>query len=466
MAKLLSMPEHLRTDSVRKLLDAHLADRASPGYAAQFCVAYEKAMPPHSAKFILDLLARARAGDLTAVDALWVKFLNLAVTNTKQIRIDAITNIRDPDAKDAKDVDDYLEDARSSEASVRVEAPENLLRYLEDLVDEYKETKLFIGQQIEPRGSENAFSDQGDLWEDWDRLAQNIGGSAERLWRDVFLKYGSKVPDVKGDRTPGELANAAKHAHQLMLLRLEASLYRERSYYNKHGRELVAEGSIRIQIRKMIAAYRTAINTWRTELKEATGNTYFQERGLESQQLRRLIQQFSKHDDRELGWASQAAQVESELRYQTREEVRRESLAYGPRWTAVGLWVLKVATGYGTRPLAFVRTALLLWATDAFAFFLNDHFNPSIDANGVMCGLSQPHVQQWQDVLPVYGNYLVHYLYIAGTTLTSLGNNSEVATRLCGGDLSQIVLVLSTFSGYFMLGLLGALLYAQITQRD
>jgi hypothetical protein len=491
MTNLLSMPVHLRNNNVGKLLDAAFADRASPDYAERFCAAYEAAFQGHPSKTIRSLLNKARAGDLSAVETLWVKFLNLAVTNTSPLRIGEITNIRRDDAApeaDSHDIEDRLRNARSTEASVRAEAPEELFHYLERLVDEYKETKLFWGQLKAPQLSEEnssgrpvvsaldpldgdstdsgvASPDSGDLWAEWDRLVANIGGAAERLWRDVFLQYGSKVPDVKGSKAPGALVNAVKYSHRLMLLRLEARLYRERSYYNSHGRELVATGSIRVQIREMVGSYRAAIKAWSAELAEGTGDTYFQERGLESQQLRRLIQQFSNLDQHELGWASQASEVEAELRYQTREEVRREMSATGHPGAALFMTVLRVTTGYGTRPLNFVRTALELWLGAALAFFLNDAIVARVYPIGKACAVSQPHIQQWSDWIGVIGSGLARYLYISATTLTTLGADTGLAAYSCGGVSTELILVLSTISGYFMLGLLAALLYAQLTQR-
>ncbi|HEV7127139.1 MAG TPA: hypothetical protein VGN32_06835, partial [Ktedonobacterales bacterium] len=121
----------------------------------------------------------------------------------------------------------------------------------------------------------------------------------------------------------------------------------------------------------------------------------------------------------------------------------------------------EITTGCGTRPIYFLRTALVLWLVDAALFFANDYFNPGLVASAHFCAQSQPHIQRWTNALAT----LLHYLYLAITTLTSLGSDSSLAAY-CGGTFAQALLSLSTVCGYFMLGLLSALLYTQLTQRN
>jgi hypothetical protein len=432
MAKMLSMPKNLRTDVIQRLVAAKVS-----GNAPAFCEAYHSFRPSPSEEVGNLLKNLEQTGDPKSPDfeSLWVKFLDQATE---------LGPITDPE------VERLLAAARSDESELYADAPSRLYNYLQGQVDSYKETKLI-------HESKGDSEEEDKWWDEWADLVNNIGGAAERLWRDQYLPRTSQQP----------LKNAApviRRSDLLMLLWLEANFYKERCYYNQQGRILQAGQSIRGQLREKVTKYRDLIKQWDDELAGATRRGPFltkSNRKLQLQQLRRLIRQFSNLDANELGWASQVSDVEAELRYQTREETRREMQATGHWLAALGLLILKVTTGYGTRPLRFLYTAIVVWLASSAAFFVNDLLILWNDPSGAACPSGHLQVHQWTDVLTM----LVQYLYISATTLATMGSNSTLASY-CNGASTQVVLVLTVFLGYFMLGLLGALLYTQLTQRD
>lgn len=488
MSSWLSMPGSLRKPEVRELI---LARRRND--PAAFCDAYLRWHGPDISDEWQQLLTRARQRDKTAFDELWRIFLNSATEEG------AIT---DPAASRQLDI------ARSPYLAAHRDARDALIRHLDGEVDKYRESKLYdrsettANKSVETRieidrdgdiaasvryetevdnpPDETEIDDtpaNRNVWDYWDDLTDNIIASAERLWRDAFLE--TDFTEKSSGKYSGSLPDITRASHRLMLLWLEAKLYRARSLYNQEGRGLISGQSIkkqkgrpltsgeaiRKQIRDYVHEYRGIIAQWRKELRKATHQRYFVDQGLESQQLRRLIRQFSKPHDQELGWAAQATDAQDELRYQLRDDLRREALATGHPFAWLGLLILRFTTGYGTRPVYFIRTALATLGIDMVLFFLNDRFHSWLDPQGPACVLSRPPSQQWSDVVPFVLNSLMHYLYLAATTLTSLGADTSLATY-CHSWSSQALLVVSAAFGYFMLGLLGALLYTQLTQRD
>ena len=103
----------------------------------------------------------------------------------------------------------------------------------------------------------------------WNALAINVKGSAERIWRDMFLD--SHVPVQRST-----LSNIARISHRLMLLWLEVILYQDRAYSNFEARITedggathAASESTRRGIHKHIKSYHETIRQWDKELTAA-----------------------------------------------------------------------------------------------------------------------------------------------------------------------------------------------------
>lgn len=502
MCEQLAMPKRLRGSQVRALIDARLS-----GDPRRFAAAYDTYKSGRKVKSEQALLDRAENGDETAMLTLWGWFINDAVEDQKTI-------ITDDEAKRR------LELARGAIGGERSEICQQLRDYFQEQINDYADTLLYPGQQTEKAAAARAAAsglepdtlaslapeasltagqtqvspassavsvttrdhaldiarENDAVQTQWNKLANSILGSAERMWRDLFL-------DPKNPPHERTLLSIAHVSQQLMLLWLEVALYQDRAYGNYAGRVLESEQSeqdaddrrrgreqsTRTGIRKHVVAYHEAIKKWEDELtkcmRKPKSGSYFRSHQLESQQFRRLIPQFSTAKSNELGWTAQATDARAELRYQLRDELRREYRAGGHPFAAFGMYILKITTGYGTRPAFFFRTVGIVFLVDVALFFLNDFFNPGFSPTPWsaphFCATSAPHIQQWTN----YWDEFVRYAYIAITHLTSLGLNSSL-TSYCGGTFSEIVVVFSTVAGYFMLGLLSAMLYTLLTQSD
>lgn len=518
MGEWLDMPKRLRTPHVRAMVSAWL--RANP---EAFAAAYEaQKKGGNLTKYDRSLIERARAGDTSASGDLWDEFINGAVYDQR-------VTITNPEAqmrlKEARAI------LSADEGNERIVKCRELLTYFEGRVQEYAGLYLYRGQGTSqptpptpvrqpvraeinetllalaneaPSGAfeireqvnfgvtveEDELNDddtqevakivarmQGvsrEQWEGftqgkWDKLARSIQGSAERVWRDLFL---DSTTQPHGET----LADVAYIAQQLMLLWLETVLYQDRAEQNAVAQDVgrgrqSSDKTTRAGIRKHVETYHKLIDLWQDDVRrgakeiiresDEVEEVTFRSHQFEAQQLRRLIGEFSPKNAQELGWASQAADAQDELRYQFRDELRREYWADGQRFKSLGMLLLKFASGYGTRPLFFVRTVGILFLLDAGLFFLSDFFNPGITSSQHFCATSAPHIQQWTDVW----DEIVRYAYIAVTHLTSLGLNSALSSY-CGGAFAELVVIFSTVCGFFMLGLLSAMLYTQLSQSD
>lgn len=511
MGEWLGMPKALRTENSKTIVKCWKA--GTPTTLADAFASYrgDRVTARDTA-----LIAKARSGDKTAMLDLWTKFISSA-NDTKR----AEDNAKGVDSFDKKtsevtisdpETQAKLEYARTQPPSDRPTLYSALYADLEGMVNAYKGTMLFAGQkpgssidaqymfdlsghtvvtvtlpvateQAPATGSygEQAPTNIDDIDADegldeadrvqtqWQSLADTIRGSAERIWRDLFL---DPTADLKHAAPKMSLESIARTSQLLMLLWLETALYQDRAYSNYTGRSMAsAKGeSTRKSIQKYVTEYHDTLQRWDEELRRLMSaykvKTYFCTHRLESQQFRRLIRQFGNLNAEELGWASQVSDAEAELRYQQRDVLRREFGADKNPLGFMGMLILRVTTGYGTKPLNFLWTTLAVWGVDALAFFLNDYFHKIVYQNGMLsvqhfCATSQPHLYQWQD----YILEALRYLYIAITNLTSLGINQSLATY-CGGAISEIAVLATTLLGYFMLGLLSAVLYTQLTQRD
>src|SRR5579862_1652930 len=278
----------------------------------------------------------------------------------------------------------------------------------------------------------------------WSTLASDIRIAAECLWLKHLLPYASvqearqellgaslwrKLWGAAQGEEPAEIAairQSVDKSRQLMLLWLEASLFRMRSSSNQVALQLELpkrekENPTRKAIKQEIFdTYLATLRVWDKELQSFTGRSFFQSGSSNAQQLKMLLIEFgpSRLSDYDEGWIAQAADAQAELRYQLREEVRREQWRNNRHISAAGLWLLKITTGYGTRPINFIRTVLIVIGVDAVAFFLNDLFNPSLSSatKGVFfCAETSPHIFffffQAEDG--------IRYVYLATTNITS-----------------------------------------------
>lgn len=492
MGEWLGMPKALRTENSKAIVKSWKA--GAPTTLADAFALYKGGRTTRADK---ELIARARGGDQAAMLDLWTQFMSSAVEfNGTDQRGGSIS---DPEVRKK------LEYARTLKPFERNTEYSVINADLEEMVNIYKGTILYAGQKpasleaqqtvdlggqvvitvklptsidtalvVDSQGgaslagvgeSENESDYENDQVQiQWQSLADTIRGSAERIWRDLFL---DSTADLKKAVPQDTLRRITRTSQLLMLLWLETVLYQDRaiSNYSGHRMEHAKGESTRKSIRDHVKVYRSTLKKWDKELKRLMSGykvkTYFRTHRLESQQFRRLIRQFGDLNAEELGWASQASDAEAELRYQQRDELRREYRAE-KNWAGyIGMEALRWTTGYGTKPSYFAITTFTVWGIDALAFWLNDYFHYGFQSAQHFCAQSQPHLHQWQDYI-LEG---LRYFYIAITNLTSLGINTSLATY-CGGAISEIAVLATTLLGYFMLGLLSAVLYTQLTQRD
>ncbi|GEM_PF-5171887 len=378
-------------------------------------------------------------------------------------------------------------------------ARDELFSYFEQQIDHLIAKALYPGQKSDPKDSMQSAAgatqdssadtsepdpvDATKADELWGDLISDIGGAAERLWRNEFLRDDPQESrKIRADEARlSEIGLTTARAHQIWLLWLEASLYQKRASANFLGRQMSGSGfgkdnPTRAPIRDDVRKYLTRLREWDRELYQLTNRHYFLTGFLDSEQFRRLIKQFGEAAPEEVGWLSQAEDAQSELRYQLRDEIVRElwrcrSQPHPQFWRrlqfrlqAATLWLLKVTTGYGTRPANYVRTVLTVIGVDTALFFLNDLLNPGVPAvwhGTLFCPAERPHPTSWFDYVQIF----VHYLYIAVTNLTALGSNSSLAAY-CGGFSTQVLLVLTSVTGYVLLALLASLLFKLLTEQS
>lgn len=299
----------------------------------------------------------------------------------------------------------------------------------------------------------------------WNRLVDEIREVAERLWRDDFLILESNETmsaDMRNHESDNFLALQKKCqiSKLLLVLWLEAQLYEYRADANRRALQFQPNQSagattkaIREAIQKRIANYKKALGAWNDELRKRTGEPLFIQRYADAQRFQTIGKEFiSFSGDDEAGWAAQSDAAYDEVRYQLFEEQRKGS----PFPLAVLYYMLRVTTGYGMRPLRFLWTGIGAVLTFTLAFFLNDFFNPGIRAAKHFCPEDSVRHLAWYD-------FPFRYLYIAVTNLSGLGSNSDAA-RYCGGTVTQVLLVCSAVTGYFLLAVLAALVFKLLTE--
>ncbi|HEV2237772.1 MAG TPA: hypothetical protein VGR57_14025, partial [Ktedonobacterales bacterium] len=242
--------------------------------------------------------------------------------------------------------------------------------------------------------------------------------------------------------------------------------YNIRSGSNFAGRTTTAgsargENPTRKQIRDIVQQYRKTLKGWDDELRALTGQRFFRIGSLDSQVYRIFVKKFGTFADEELGWDAQAADARSELRYQLFEEIRRERLRSRRFAAASAFWGLKKTSGYGTQPHLFIRSGLTILGLFTGLFFLNDYLNPGIGSSKHFCTVVTVQFTNWYD----WPLNLARYLYVAVTNLSSLGSNSDVA-HLCPGTFTQVLLIASALTGYFLLAMLAALFFRLLTESE
>lgn len=308
----------------------------------------------------------------------------------------------------------------------------------------------------------------------WSMLAKTAERSAELLWLGVFRDYKDKKearedlisPDRAHESASFEvLRQVVLRSSQLMWLSLEASLNRMRSTSNWLARQIertVAGDPTRKTIATEVRTYLATTRGWDNVLYELSGTRFFQTGFSDAQRLKTLSKGFGQDSltDQDIGWVAQAKDAETELRYQYRDELRRENLRAGRRIAALGYWLQKVTTGYGTKPWRFVRTGGIAIAVFTVLFFLNDLWNPGIVSGQFFCPAAHFRANTWQDI----AGEVVHYVYLAVTNLSSLGSNSLIA-EYCDGLSTQVLLIFAALTGYFLLGLLASLFFQLLTER-
>lgn len=312
----------------------------------------------------------------------------------------------------------------------------------------------------------------------WVRLRTTIMQAAQRLWRDDFLLDASREAArkrlVKGQAgtssdkvvaEQGHLELVARQSRMLMLLWVEASLYRLRtnSNFRNHGGAGDTQErafGIRAQAAKIVKEYEKTLRGWDKELNRVTGQQYFLVQSGDAQPLRALSKLFGTEavGPDEKGWVSVAGDAEAELRYRYFNALLAERVRAHRYVGVVGYFVRKITTGYGTKPLRFAGFAGFTIGVFALAFLASDFLNPGVLSTHHFCAESNLDGMTWYDVI-------VKYLYLAVTNLTSLGPNADV-THVCGGNITKVLLMLSSLAGYFLLATLAALFIEQRSEAE
>ena len=121
-------------------------------------------------------------------------------------------------------------------------------------------------------------------------------------------------------------------------------------------------------------------------------------------------------------------------------------------------WLLEVTTGFGKRPARLVGTGIATVVVFSVSFFLNDWVQSDAKTGLHFCPASGSASLTWWEVI-------VKYLYVGISNLSSLGSDSSVA-QICDTTILKVLLIGSSIFGYFLLGMLAALVIQVITERD
>jgi len=349
--------------------------------------------------------------------------------------------------------------------------------------------------QKQSQSAHSQLSEVMHIMRTWISLANDILYASECLWLGLLLPYTSeqqsrqelrqdsrwlRFGSQSDDEPPdlGALRVATRMSQQLMSLWLEASLYRMRAFSNSTTTATLLpvdgkDNPTRATIQKLFVGkdgYLKTIRTWDIDLNRVSGHLFYKYGPSAIPQFKSILQEFGPQSVGEYdeGWAAQAADAEDELRYQLREEIRREK---GHAWRFLpwlGYTALKWTTGYGTRPANFLRTTAYVIPGFALLFFLNDFLNPgplAVVHGAVFCPESRVSVAHWYDWFVVVAQLVVKYLYLAVTNLSSLGSDGKLASY-CGGVATQALLICAALTGYFLLALLASLFFKLLSETN
>lgn len=372
---------------------------------------------------------------------------------------------------------------------------EKIVLHFNSVLSDLKHSKLYPGQRsfqsasVLTPNSEQPTDQQQVLLEDlqnkeailnaWRNLESDLLYVAERLWRDAFIAMATEE-EVKRNfqrrrarRHQTEPTDAKllylelliRWSRQLLLLRIQVMLYRNRALKNFNWFQVKYERgdrkrAMRQQIHRILNDYKDTLKQWDAEIKKLLGKGFFVQDYGDQEHIKTLPTLFGPEftSQEEIGWLPFAESVREMLRFQYydfRLWQRRLKRQY---FKAAGYVLLRISTGYGSDPGQFFRIALLTFSGFSALYFVNDFFNNGFASPNHTCYIHQTQGLTWWEII-------IHYIYLAVTNMTSLGSNSAQAT-FCGGTSTSIILVISSFLGYFLLAMLAALFIQKLTESE
>lgn len=293
----------------------------------------------------------------------------------------------------------------------------------------------------------------------WYDLIENIEAAAEHIWRDEFA--GDDSNQASRARYQGRSHSAGQvrfqqrrlevlvaEAHALLILALEARLYRLRmgSNYQFYDVESDASENTVILLRNVLKGYWRQIRGWDRELRQVTGMRYFQTRQVGAERFKAFSKEFGPErvPAKEIGWLTFAPSAGNELRYQYFDALLRDRSAHPSHWgSALWLLLLKVTMGYGNKPMRFVATTFSVVSLFSVLFFISDRYS-----NG-KCYVARFTLSS-----------IFRHIYVAVTNLTSLGSYPTP----CGPG-AHALLISETVIGYFLFAILAALLIESVREK-
>ncbi len=356
------------------------------------------------------------------------------------------------------DVRNWLDEIRKGDPNAR----ERIGKRFKDKIAEYAEKYLYPTV-----GNTMLISEIQVLWND---LIELIGNTAERMWRDAFVSFSSEkdARDYYADDSDGAKSGRLKlltdQSHLLMLLWVEARLYKLRALSNFRRQEGLRETTekqftIEADIRAILEKYRSYLQQWDDEIARIIPRQHFFREPIgDIERLRTFSREFGTEAEDEIGWAAHAQDARTELRYHYFDAQLSERWHSKRFFAAFYLFIQKVTTGFGTRPRNFVWTSVSVIAIISVLFWVNDFF-----ANGFTPVQHTCYQQQTAGMNPL--QFVFHYLYLAVTNLTSLGSNDRIA-NFCAGAPTQFLLIATSILGYFLLAVLASLLIEQLKEAE
>ncbi|MBF6591926.1 MAG: hypothetical protein IVW57_15565 [Ktedonobacterales bacterium] len=347
-------------------------------------------------------------------------------------------------------------------------APGLLLSHLKSRMDTLVETHLY------PHATADLTEAKANRV--WSVLTEEIRLAAQRLWRDDFIGDASKREanqrlrgrgmtgrdDVLAEQS--HLNVLTVHARLLMLLWVEASLYRLRAISNFRAGGAQAYGrqrkfSMRARIGDLIQSYRRSMSRWDRAIRRRTSLHMFLAQYGDGERFKDLSKAFGPTTlrDGEKGWVGQVLDAQLELRYHAFDARLAEMRRSRRPLAALGLLLLR-STGYGTRPTRFLRMVLLIIAIFAGLFAMSDYLHSGLFSTDHSCFLRETSGLSWPEVG-------IRYLYLAVATLTSHGPEGTAASY-CGGALPEVLVALGSLTGYFLLAIVAALVVERLMETE